>query len=375
MLNFVAPQRRVLPLTYFDDAWVQTMVKHWSVKVPLAGLANLGNSCFMNSVLQCLAYCPGLPFFAEHIPNLVYDRLIDQDFFLHHFGELVKEMKVAKSLSPGVFFHNLSKICPGMQNGYQQDAHEFLMALLNLFDAECSKAFSVKHGCFDTAVHALFGTVLTGKRICQKCEDVVDVSSRLLDVTLQVDAGTIEGCFESFMKPQISEHVCESCGEKAIFHEELEVSRVPEILVVTMMRFASNGSKIEKVVDFGLELDLTSFCADGTNALFELFAVIVHNGHQMHKGHFMCYVMCSNGIWYSADDSRVAKVSTKSVLMSRPYILFYKRRQVPLTKPILVHFEMPNAEETENEGYSTGAQEPEEEEEEDEVTTSSEFEN
>ena len=129
------------------------------------------------------------------------------------------------------------------------------------------------------------------------------------------------------------------------------------------------------LVDFGLELDLTSFCADGTNALFELFAVIVHNGHQMHKGHFMCYVMCSNGIWYSADDSRVAKVSTNSVLMSRPYILFYKRRQVPLTKPIYVHFEMPNAEETENEGYSAGAQEPEEEEEEDEVTTSSEFEN
>lgn len=377
-MNFVAPARRVLPLTYFNDAWVQTMVKHTNVPAPLAGLTNLGNSCFMNSVFQCLAYSPGLPFFAEHIPNLVYDRLIDRDFFLHHFGELVKEMKTAKSTSPDVFFHNLSRICPGMQNGYQQDAHEFLIALLNLFDSECSQAFSVKHGCYDTAVHALFGIILTGKRTCQTCQHVVGVSSRLLDVALQLDSGTIEECFASFMKSQINEHVCDNCGEKSIFHEELTISRAPEILVVTMMRFASNGSKIERVVDFGLELDLGPFCENKDGSVFELFAVIVHNGHQMHKGHFMCYVMCTNGIWYSADDSRVAKVSTNSVLMSRPYILFYKRKVERAMKPILVKFGIPESERPPAQEDSTETQYDDGDDEEDEdegVTTTSEFSN
>ena len=340
-MNFVSPTRKVLPLTYFNEEWVKTIIKQGDIKYPLAGLANLGNSCFMNTVIQCLAYSPGLPFFVEHIPNLFYDKLIDQEFFLHHFGELVKDMKSSKSASPNIFFHNLPKICPGMECGYQQDAHEFLIALLNVFDSECAKAFSVTHGYYDTAVHALFGMRLTGKRICMRCQNVVDVSSRLLDVALQLDYETIEDCFQSFMTPQISGHVCDSCGQKSTFQEELQISHAPEILIVTMMRFASNGSKIERVVDFGLELDLSPFCTSDTTGVFDLFAVIVHNGHQMHKGHFMCYVMCSNGVWYSADDSKVLKTSTKNVLFSRPYILFYKRKTERAMKPIYATFGVP----------------------------------
>jgi hypothetical protein len=51
------------------------------------------------------------------------------------------------------------------------------------------------------------------------------------------------------------------------------------------------------------------------------------------------FVRCETGVWYSADDSRIVKILPNIALISRPYILFFKRKEVnPLMKPIIVTF-------------------------------------
>jgi ubiquitin carboxyl-terminal hydrolase 36/42 len=338
--RFRATTRGSLPVRYFNAEWTRVIIQQNVIKQPLGGLNNLGLSCFMNSVLQCLAYSPGLPFFAEHIPNIIYESNLGRPCFLHHFGELCKAMRSLNSVAPHVFFTNVHLVCPGMRSGQQQDAHEFLFSLLNMFDKECEQAFGRSHGKFDTAIHAIFGGRLGEIRECETCGTDLDTESRFLDITLPIESNTIEGCFEQMLLAQgSSDCFCKRCRKQSSCSNRSLFRETPQVLIVTMMRFAANGLKIEKAVDFGFEIDLSPFVAKGVHPLFELFGLVVHNGHQLSHGHFSSYVKCSTGVWYSADDSRVVKISANTVLLSRPYILFYKRKEVsaPLS-PVIVTF-------------------------------------
>jgi ubiquitin carboxyl-terminal hydrolase 36/42 len=294
----------------------------------------------MNAILQCLAYSPGPAYFAEHIPNIIYEANLSSTCFLHHFGQLCSAMRIANPVPPHIFFENIEKICPGMKAGQQQDAHEFLFSLLNLFDTECQRAFGRTHGRFDTAIHAIFGGTLGEIRTCESCAGDLETESRFLDITLPIESETIEGCFEQMLQGQkSSECFCKRCRRKRNFSNRSLFRETPQVLIVTMMRFTANGTKIEKPVNFALEIDLSPFVARGVHSDFELFGVVVHNGHDLNRGHFLSYVRSESGIWYSANDTHVTKIAPNVVLMSRPYIMFYKRKVVaPEHGPVIVTF-------------------------------------
>lgn len=68
--------------------------------------------------------------------------------------------------------------------------------------------------------------------------------------------------------------------------------------------------------------------------LYDLYAVLVHHGHSVHSGHYVCYVKAPNGMWHLCDDSRVAQVSERQVLGQQAYILFYIRRHPRTHVPV-----------------------------------------
>lgn len=55
--------------------------------------------------------------------------------------------------------------------------------------------------------------------------------------------------------------------------------------------------------------------------------MLVHHGHSVNSGHYLCYVKASNGMWHCCDDHSVTNCSERGVLEQRAYILFYVRRQ------------------------------------------------
>ncbi|KAK8885748.1 hypothetical protein M9Y10_041201 [Tritrichomonas musculus] len=343
-LNFIAPKKREVPNGYFNEHWAEVIIKQNPIRQPLAGLTNFGNSCYINSVLQCLMYCPGLPFFAEHIPNIVYERSLNKHCFLHYFGELSKEMRQSKTCSASVFFHNITSISPEFKPGYQQDAHEFLLSLLNTFDDECARAFNKSHDYFDTAIHALFGSTLTERKICDNCKHITTSESHVLDLSLPLDMTTIEECLRRFMSPAdpVSEFKCEKCNSIGTCSNDSNFTVTPPILIITMMRFSSNHQKIEKNVYFEFDLDIKFCSAPDQHTLYELFAIVVHTGHQISFGHFTAAFKIGKS-WYSVDDTNITKVSLKSIEMSKPYIMFYRRKNV--MEPVYVHFGAPDVDE------------------------------
>ena len=54
--------------------------------------------------------------------------------------------------------------------------------------------------------------------------------------------------------------------------------------------------------------------------MYSLYAVLVHEGHSVHSGHYVCYVRAANGMWHVCDDGRVAQVSILFSVLVMTYL-------------------------------------------------------
>ena len=101
------------------------------------GLVNIGNTCYMNSIIQCLNNTPLLSSF---FVNGTYLSLINyqnnegsRGIVSRAFGNLLKKISSGLNLKvkPYEFFDCFGDIYTIFQGNEQQDSHEFLRILLD----------------------------------------------------------------------------------------------------------------------------------------------------------------------------------------------------------------------------------------------------
>eukprot|EP01018_Ginkgo_biloba_P013199 Gb_00782 [translate_table: standard] len=122
------------------------------------------------------------------------------------------------------------------------------------------------------------------------------------------------------------EGYCSRCKALRPSIKKLDFWRMPEILVLSLNRYAAVKSNM--FVDFPIHhLDLTPFVAHNKETqryIYELFAVNNHYG-SMGFGHYTAYVKLESG-WYEFDDDTVtACAQEESIKTSAAYVLFYRR--------------------------------------------------
>lgn len=74
------------------------------------------------------------------------------------------------------------------------------------------------------------------------------------------------------------------------------------------------GGKVTRHIAFPELLDLRPFMSK-VNAgalLYQLYGVLVHDGHSTNSGHYYCYVMTAKGDWYCMNDHMVRFTRTDS---------------------------------------------------------------
>eukprot|EP00290_Baffinella_frigidus_P020992 CAMPEP_0180191048 /NCGR_PEP_ID=MMETSP0987-20121128/1216_1 /TAXON_ID=697907 /ORGANISM="non described non described, Strain CCMP2293" /LENGTH=475 /DNA_ID=CAMNT_0022145537 /DNA_START=62 /DNA_END=1485 /DNA_ORIENTATION=+ len=315
------------------------------------GLLNLGNTCFCNSILQCLAYTPPLANFclnnthSKRVPGgrplkLKFDALAAME---RHVVQVFSEKK--STLKPSAFTGALSKIGSKLRIGRQEDAHEFLrlvmegMHLADLGAVRFDSSPYSRHA--QTGVmHGIFGGHLRSQVRCENCQFNSNTYDAFLDISLEIKkTASIDGAFQNFTKKEVldgpNKYKCSNCGVKSRATKQFTVHRAPLILSIHLKRFESSwggkASKINKHVKFEPVLSIKNYMSEteqgsGQCTQYGLYAVLVHTGASTRSGHYFAFVKNSNGVWYEMNDDFVRQVSNKMVETQNAYMLFYKQQ-------------------------------------------------
>ncbi|PSR89241.1 Ubiquitin carboxyl-terminal hydrolase [Actinidia chinensis var. chinensis] len=313
-----------------------------------AGIANLGNTCFLNAVLQCLTHTVPLVrgLWLYNHPNSC-DR--DSEGFcvlcaLRNHVEL-SLTSMGGIVSPWKLVGNLSYFSSNFRRFQQEDAHEFLQCLLDRLE-NCFTYSKTKDTTLpsedENLVKQIFGGRLISKLRCCNCGHCSDTYEPLVDLSLEIEnVDTLPSALESFTQVEKIEDIetqytCENCKERVSIEKQLILDQAPSIAQFHLKRFKNDGSFVEKIdkhVEFPLDLDLLPYVNGSPNSnvelKYDLYAVVVHTGLSSTSGHYYSFVRSARDAWYRLDDSKVARVQEDYVLSQEAYILFYAKQGAP----------------------------------------------
>uniref|UniRef100_A0A8C8DYR5 Ubiquitin carboxyl-terminal hydrolase n=1 Tax=Oryzias sinensis TaxID=183150 RepID=A0A8C8DYR5_9TELE len=294
-----------------------------------AGLQNMGNTCFLNSALQCLTYTPPL---ANHMLSREHSKTCQEPGFCmmctmqnHIIQVFANSGNVIKPI--GVL-NELKRIAKHFRYGSQEDAHEFLRYTVDAMQKSCLPGTKLdRQTQATTFIHQVFGGYLRSRVKCLSCKAVSDTFDPFLDITLEIKmAPSVSKALEQFVKPEQLDgenaYKCTKCKKMVTASKRFTIHRSPNVLTLSLKRFANfTGGKITKDVKYPESLDLRPFMSQsqGEPQNYGLYAVLVHSGFSCHAGHYFCYIKASNGQWYQMNDSSVSVSDIRSVLNQQAY--------------------------------------------------------
>uniref|UniRef100_A0A8C9UA76 Ubiquitin carboxyl-terminal hydrolase 8 n=1 Tax=Scleropages formosus TaxID=113540 RepID=A0A8C9UA76_SCLFO len=331
----------------------------------LTGLRNLGNTCYMNSILQCLCNTPAM---AEYFNKNYYQEDINRANILGHKGEVAEEFGVImkalwsglyKYISPLDFKVTIGKINEQFAGYEQQDSQELLLFLMDGLHEDLNKADNRKRCKEETIDHlddfkaaelawskhkllnesiivALFQGQFKSTVQCLTCYRKSRTFETFMYLSLPLASAhrcSLQDCLKLFSKEEkltdSNRVFCRHCKAHRDSTKKLEIWKVPPILLVHLKRFSYEGrwkQKLQTAVDFPLEnLDLTQYVIGPRHNLkkYNLIGVSNHYGG-LDGGHYTAY--CKNAQkqrWFKFDDHEVLDISASSVKTSAAYIFFY----------------------------------------------------
>ncbi|NXE73220.1 UBP42 hydrolase, partial [Cochlearius cochlearius] len=324
------PQRILFPPEKICMDWQQTQ----SVGV---GLQNLGNTCFLNSTLQCLTYTPPL---ANYMLSLEHTQSCHEEGFCMmctmetHINQVLCSSNNA--IKPTSVINGLKRIGKHFHFGSQEDAHEFLCFTVDALQKACLNGSTKldRSSQATTLIYQIFGGYLRSRVKCLNCKAVSDTYEPFLDITLDIKAVTsVTRALEQFVKPEQldgeNSYKCSKCKKMVPASKRYTIHRSSNVLTISLKRFANfTGGKINKDVKYPEYLDLRAYMSQsiGEPLIYALYAVLVHSGFNCNAGHYLCFIKAGNGLWYRMNDASVDLSDIKTVLNQQAYVLFYIRR-------------------------------------------------
>lgn len=322
---------------------VEQELLRWKEILPIGcGLQNLGNTCFLNSVLQCLLYTAPFGNFLLQKEHSRVCRIEGSFCVLCELERLINAcFLVQKKHSvayPQTIAFNIKAIGKQFRPGRQEDAHEFLRFLLESVQKSLLNGRKMDNKVKETSVlYRIFGGSYESSVTCLSCRHVSRIFEPWLDISLEIkNCDSLQKALKHFTTAEklhsSNKYKCDSCKSYVEAYKQMLFERLAPILTVHLKRFTATH-KIGSFIAFPEQLDMTPFCTDTLkrqsqdSILYDLYAVLVHQGSSCVSGHYYAFVKGTNGFWYSMNDSCVSQVSLKTVLNQNAYILFYSKHQ------------------------------------------------
>ncbi|XP_038064231.1 ubiquitin carboxyl-terminal hydrolase 36-like [Patiria miniata] len=305
------------------------------------GLINLGNTCFLNATLQCLTYTPPLTNYLlthQHKSECREPGFCIMCELCNHVHRTFNHQQNGQAIRPMVILHRLKHFAKHMHVGRQEDAHEFLRLLIEAMQKACIHGLDKldKYSKETSLVYQIFSGYYRSRVICSVCQNKSDTFDPFLDIGLDIkQAPTVTKALERLIRPEMLDgenlYQCKKCSRKVQAQKRFTIQRSPAVLTLCLKRFDFNRfsmGKINKDLAYSENLNLRPYMSDpkGPPIMYELYAVLKHEGASCNSGHYYCYVKAANQSWYCMNDAFVSQVSLQRVLNQNAYLLFYIRK-------------------------------------------------
>ncbi|KAG1650828.1 Ubiquitin carboxyl-terminal hydrolase 3 [Nymphon striatum] len=286
-------------------------------RAKIVGLRNLGNTCFMNAVLQSLSNIQQFSGYFKQLPSLdstpvkngrkpPQTRTSDVDTVL--LAEELRKILILLwqsgkgAISPESLFTVIWKVVPRFRGYQQQDAHEFLRYMLDRLHTELLGILPFSNDPTSryisnlsirgksTIVTAIFGGILQSEVNCLECSTESKKHDPFLDLSLDLPSHiigktvkqkdqkdqkdcerpascSIYDCLSSFTELEkladTEQYFCNNCKCRQQSTKKFWIRRLPNVLCLHLKRFRWSNyfrTKLDHYVEFPVKgLDMKNY--------------------------------------------------------------------------------------------------------------------
>jgi ubiquitin C-terminal hydrolase len=319
----------------------------------MKGIKNIGNTCYINCILQSLAYNQiFIDYINKHLKEIEYviNKKIDKRFIFLELYKIIKELHIDNDIT-SIIPTSFLKLIEQIRNEsiqLQQDSSDILQLLLDHIitffgnnytsnkytDISITNLFKLSNENKELTFknqYSDFNEIFYGQKIynitCNECHNVEILFEvfNILNVSVN-NCNTLEECFDEYFKYfKADDYKCEKCKSQNVIHKYY-IWELPKTLTIALKRFNNNSTKLNNLIKFSDNFSLNKYIWNYSESIdtynnYSLYSVINHYGN-LNRGHYTS-IINNNNKWYVMDDDHISEIRYETVNSSDNYIIFY----------------------------------------------------